>query len=385
MQIFDYFEPVDFSQFPELENSAGKYSLGRSIQNFTEKLSVTTISKARVVVFGVPLDNGEAKKGAAFAPGQIRKELYRLAALNSRLNIADLGNLKPASSQKGTFLALRDVTEYLYELGVVTVVIGGSQDLTVGICDSFKNNRYFSLSCVDAVLDIKKGVETFNSGNFLTRVFKQLPNLFQFNLIGYQNQLVGDKLLSKTQGISNHVRLGKLRDDFSVAEPVIRNTDVLSFDVGAIKYSEAATNRQKNPNGLRGEEACKLAHYAGISSRLKVFGIFEVFPENEKNTIVNKLSAEIIWYFFEGVQNRKNEDINHQDNKITYKVEVDDLEQPIIFLNDPDTNRWWFEVTSIAGKRFVFACAEDDYTTAASNEIPGKWLDYIQKMDQISK
>jgi arginase family enzyme len=385
MQIFDYFEPVDFSQFSELENSTGKYSLGRSIQNFTEKLSVAAIAKAGIVIFGVPFDNNEANSGAALAPGRIRKELYRLATLNNRLNIVDLGNLKPASSHKGTFLALRDVTEYLYELGVVTVVIGGSQDLTVGICDAFRNNRYFSLSCIDAILDTKKGVETFNSGNYLTRIFKQLPQLFQFSLIGYQNHLVGEKLLSKTQGVSDHVRLGKLRDDFSIAEPLMRNTDVLSFDIGAVKYSEAATWRQKNPNGLRGEEACKLAHYAGISDRLKIFGIFEVFPENEENTIIYKLSAEIIWYFLEGCQSRKADDKIASENTITYKVEIDELEQPIIFLNDPDTNRWWYEITSLSGDNAVFACDEEDYRLAASNEIPGKWLDYIQKMDRLSK
>lgn len=385
MEVFDYFEPVDFSQFPELENSAGKYSLGRSIESFTGKLSVTTISKANIVIFGVPLENGDASSGSALAPEKIRKELYHLADLNSKLNIADLGNLKPASSQKGTFLALRDIVEYLNELGVVTVVVGGSQDLTVGVCDAFKNDRFFSLSCVDAVLDIKKGVETFHSGNYLTRIFKQLVNIFQFSLIGYQNHLVGEQLLEKTKGISNHLRLGKLRDDFSVAEPLMRNTDMLSFDVGAIKYSETAIKHQKNPNGLRGEEACKLAHYAGISNRLKIFGIFEVFPENEKNTIIYKLSAEIIWYFLEGCQNRKTDDKIASENTVIYKVEIDELEQPIIFLNDPDTNRWWFEITSLSGDKAVFACSEEDYRLAASNEIPGRWLDYIQKMDRLSK
>jgi len=385
MQVFDYFEPVDFSQFPELENSAGKYSIGKSIEAYTGKLSVSSISKTNVVVFGVPLDNGEPNTGAALAPDGVRKELYRLAALNSKLNIADLGNLKPALSQKGTYLALRDVIEYFYELGITVVIIGGSQDLTVGICDAFKNNRYFSLSCVDAILDIKKGVETFHSGNYLTRIFKQLPHLFQFSLIGYQNHLVGDKLLNKTQGISEHLRLGKLRDNFTVSEPLMRNTDVLSFDVGAIKHSEGGTKRQKNPNGLRGEEACKLAHYAGVSDRLKVFGIFEIFAEKEENSIINKLSAEIIWYFLEGFQTRKIDDRNDSKNKIVYKVELDELEQPIIFLNESETNLWWFEVSSLSGKKSLFACAEEDYRLAASNEIPGKWLAYIQKMDSLSK
>lgn len=385
MQVFDYFEPVDFSRFSELENSCGKYSLGRSVEAFTSKISVSTLSKTDVVILGVPVDNGKTDAGAALSPDRVRMQLYRLAALNSKMNIADLGNLKPASGQKATFLALRDVVEYFYELGVVTVVLGGSQDLTVGICDAFKNDRYFSLSCIDSVLDIKKGVEIFNSGNYLTRIFKQLPHLFQFNLIGYQNHLVGDKLLEKAGGVSGHLRLGKLRNDFSLAEPVMRNSDVLSFDLGALKYSETGGGSQANPNGLRSEEACKLAHYAGISDRLKVFGIFDVLTDNKENLVVAKLASEIIWYFLEGCQTRKKNGKNIEEHRITYKVEIDELEQPIVFFHESESGRWWFEVSSLSGEKTVFACAEEDYRLAAANEIPGRWLGYIQKMDKISK
>ena len=385
MQIFDYFDPVDFSQFPELEKSAGKYSLGYFVESFTKKLSVSNIAKANIVLFGVPLDNGKVDTGAAAAPNLIRKEMYRLAALNSKLNIADLGNLKPASSQKGTFLALRDVVEYLYELGVVTVVIGGSQDLTAGICQAFKNNRFFSLASVDAILDIKKGVETFHSRNYLTRIFKQLPNLFRFSLIGYQNHLVGEKLINKIPDFTEHLRLGMLREKFSVAEPLMRNSDVLSFDMGVLKFSEAPGTPQKNPNGLRAEEACQLARYAGTSGRLKVFGLFETNPVDDINETTIKLAAEIIWYFMEGYKIRKREADFTKENKIVYKVEIDDLDQPIVFLHEQETNWWWFEINSMAGETAVFACSEEDYKLAASNEIPGKWLDYIQKMDALSK
>ena len=385
MEVFDYFDPVDFSQFAELENSAGKFSLGNNVESFTTKLSVSNISRANVVIFGVPVDNGKVETGAAQAPGLIRKELYRLAALNPKLNIADLGDLKPASGLKGTFLALRDVIEYLYELGVATVVIGGSQDLTTGICEAFKNNRFFSLTAVDAILDIKKGVETFHSGNYLTRIFKQLPNLFRFSLAGYQNHLVGEKLINKTPVIAEHLRLGVLRTNFLVAEPMMRNTDVLSFDMGALKFSEAPGTPQQNPNGLRGEEACQLSRYAGTSDRIKVFGLFETTPENDKQGTTVKLAAEIVWYFLEGCVIRKREAGFNKENKIVYKVEIDEMDQPLVFFHEQETNRWWFEINSVAGETAHFACSEEDYKVASSNEIPGKWLDYIQKMDGISK
>ncbi|MFW5821762.1 MAG: arginase family protein [Tangfeifania sp.] len=385
MEVFDYFDPVDFSQFTDLENSVGKFSLGNNIGAFTTNLSVSNISRANVVIFGVPADNGKVETGAALAPGLIRKELYRLAALNSKMNIADLGDLKPASGRKGTFLALRDVVEYLNELGVAIVVIGGSQDLTTGICEAFKNNRFFSLTAVDAILDVKKGVETFHSGNYLTRIFKQLPNLFGFSLVGYQNHLVGEKLINKIPGIAEHLRLGMLRSNFLLAEPVMRNSDVLSFDMGALKFSEAPGTSQQNPNGLRGEEACQLSRYAGSSDRLKVFGLFGTAPENDVQGTTIKLAAEIIWYFLEGCVTRKGCADFNKENKIVYKVEIDEMDQPLVFFHEPETNRWWFEINSMAGETAHFACSEDDYKVASSNEIPGKWLDYIQKMDGISK
>lgn len=385
MEVFDYFDPVDFSRFDANDKSLGKYSLGASVESFTTKLTASTISSAKVVLFGVPVFNGEYNPAPSSTPNLVRQELYRLAALNSNLNIADLGNLKPTGSLKGTLLAIRDVVEYFAEMNIVSVIIGGSQDLTVGVCDAFVNNRFFSLSAVDAMLDIKKGVEAFHSSNYLTRVFKNLPKLFQFNLIAYQNHLVGQKLIEKTPGLTEHLRLGQLRENFFQSEPLMRNTDVLSFDVGAIKYTEAPAATQTNPNGLRGEEACQLARYAGMSERLKNFGVFELNPASDNNLITVKLAAEIIWYFLEGCTTRNDENLQPADNSVVYKVEIDDLDQPLVFFNEPATKRWWFEVNSVAGETHLFACSEEDYRQAAANEIPHKWLRYVQKMDGLSK
>jgi len=181
------------------------------------------------------------------------------------------------------------------------------------------------------------------------------------------------------------LRLGVLRTNFLVAEPLMRNTDVLSFDMGALKFTEAPGTPQQNPNGLRGEEACQLARYAGTSDRIKVFGLFETTPENDRQGTTVKLAAEIIWYFLEGCVIRKREAGFNKENKIVYKVEIDEMDQPLVFFHEQETNRWWFEINSVAGETAHFACSEEDYKVASSNEIPGKWLDYIQKMDGLSK
>jgi formiminoglutamase len=379
MNLPDYFEPVDFTAIATEDNPLGKYSLGPEIEKNTQKFAQTNLASLDIVLIGVPVENGEQKKNGT--PDKIRKALYKLAAFYNKLKIADLGNLKPATSAKGTFLALRDVIEYLREMNTVAVILGGSQDLTTGICEAYSNNRFFWLAAVDATLDIKKGTEVFDSTNYLTRVFKKLPNLFHFNLIGYQTHLVGEKLIGQTKGIGEHLRLGQLRDDFSKAELLLRNADVLSFDMSALKYTDAPSTSQKNPNGLRGDEACQLARYAGLSPILSTFGLFNITEnKNSANDITVHLAAEIIWYFLEGVSGRKN-----PGERTVYKVEIDGLEHPVIFLHEKETDRWWFEVQSVSGEKLEVACTEFDYRKAAANEIPGRWLTFIQKMDGLSK
>jgi formiminoglutamase len=378
MNLPDYFEPVKFSQFNLTENTLGKYAFGPSLKRNTEKLSGENMSRLNAVIFGVPFENGKIQKRNDNSPDKIRTALYKLASFEHSFNIADLGNLKPATSAKGLFLALRDVVEYLKELKVVTIVLGGSQDLTLGICEAFKNEKFFWLSVADAELDVKKGIETFGSTNYLTRIFKDIPHLFQFSLIGYQSHLIGEKLLQKTAGIGEHLRLGQLRDEFSQAELLLRNSNVLSFDMGAVKYSEAPFSQEKNPNGLRSEEACQLSRYAGLSPNTAVFGLFET--KNDKNSSNSNLAAEITWYFLDGLLKRKT-----MGKRTTYKVEVEGVDHPVVFRHEPESDRWWFEVQSVSGEVLEVACSEKEYRKAAKNEIPGRWLRFIQKMDGLSK
>jgi len=311
--------------------------------------------------------------------------LYWLAGFQTKINIADFGNLKTAKTQKAIQLALRDVVEYLKDLGVVTVVLGGSQDLSFGISQAFKLQRFYTLSCIDSVFDVKKGTESFDSSNFLSRIFRTQSNLFQFSLLAYQSHLVPLYLFSKTMGVGEHCRLGLLRDDISLAEPLLRNTDFLSFDMGALRFSEAPGTMYINPNGLHGEEACQLAKYAGLSEKLSVFGLFGINLLKEKDGITIKLSAEIIWYFLEGWTNRRNEIGAQSGSRIKYKVEVKDIEQPLVFLQCPETFRWWMEVQSIKGEKVQIACSEREYRQASDNEIPELWLKYVQKIDEFSK
>ncbi len=380
MNLNDYFDPVDFIHLSDENSPLGKYALGNAVEVPNNAVSLKSLMKTNVVILGVPETNGVRQKKGASSPDRIRRALYRLSSFEGNLKVIDLGNLKPAKSSKGTLLALRDIIEYLNELNIVTVVLGGTQELTLGICEAYKNEPFFWLSTIDAALDVKKGTETFSSKNYLTRLFRKFPQLFQFSLIGYQQHLTGELLLQRTSSIGSHLRLGALRDNIKQAELLLRNTNVLSFDLGAIKYNEAPATSSRNPNGLYGEEACQLAHYAGLSPRLSVFGLFEIIIENDKDGLTTALAAEIIWYFLKGISARKQSVL-----RTAYKVEIEGMEHPIVFRHERELNRWWFDVQAITGETIEIACSEEEYRQAAANEIPERWLRFIQKMDTLSK
>lgn len=383
MNLLHYFDAINFTEFSGDISYNWKFSLGATIEKHTLKLHDGNVKNVEMAIVGVPFDTCNNECTISNVPNQIRKELYQLTSLG-KINIIDFGNLKQAKSQKGNYLSLRDVIDYLNELGVTTLVLGGSQDFSYGVCQAYRNNKFFSFCAIDAYLDVKKGKETFNPYNYLSRVFTTQPNIFQFSLLGYQSHLVAREYFTKTRGVNHHIRLGLLRKDLSLADPVFRNSDFLTFDLGTLKHAEAP-GRYKLPNGLHSEDACQLAKYAGLSNRLQVFGLFGIDAKVEGVEITIKLAAQVAWYFIQGFLQRNTLKPEDKNGFTVHKVEIAELNHPLSFYKNTETKQWWLEVNSIANKANYIACSEKDYLDASHNEIPEFWLKYIQKIDELLK
>ncbi len=383
MNLLHYFDAVDFPAMAKDISYNWKYSLGACIEKQTLKLCDETVKDVEVAIVGVPFETIHNDCQIVDVPNQIRKELYQLAGLGN-LNIIDFGDLKNASSLKGNFLALRDVIDYLNELGIVTLILGGSQDFSYGVCQAFRNNKFFSFCTIDAFLDVKKGNQTFSPDNYLSRIFNNQPYIFQFSLLAYQRHYVANEYFSKTKGLNSHLRLGELRDDLTLADPVFRNSDFLSFDFSAIKHSDAPGEKFL-PNGLRNEEACQLAKYAGLSNRLKVFGLFGISPNVQHTKLTMKSAAQVLWYFIDGYLKRSRLTLENGDGFEVNRVEIAELNSPIIFYKNMETGQWWVQVQALNNAIIYVACTKKDYLTACNDEIPGFWLKYIQKIDELLK
>ena len=175
--------------------------------------------------------------------------------------------------------------------------------------------------------------------------------------------------------------MSQVSNSISIAVPVFRDADVVTFDLNAVKSADSGNILTFVPNGFNGKEICSLSRYAGISDKVKCFGLF-----NHNGTIQESvLIAQVIWYFVEGFNFRviENPTIN-QNNYLRYIVPVDDLE--LIFIKSAKTERWWIEIPFITNvnnklKRItLLPCSYDDYLRACDQEIPERWWKAQRKL-----
>lgn len=376
--IMHYFNPVDFDNLKNTILHPGGSPLLKKIEKNTKSITDKNFHKIKLAIFGLPDKNNDYT-----ITDSIRTEFYSLAEFNPPLEIVDFGNLKLSSGKKATLLALRDITGYLLEFGITALVIGSTEDNSIGICKAFDQKPFFTFSSVSPLLDFKKGKESLNETNYLYTLFGDIKNLFQFNLIAYQEHLVSKTQLNKAVKFGQHLRLGEFRDNPQLAEPFIRDTNFLSFDMDAVKFTESPANQFINPNGLTCNEACHLAYFAGLSQNLSVFALFNSFTSIDTNKLSPKLAAQIIWYFIHGCCNRQFIQAPSPEKLITYNVTIKKLENPLLFYKETDSNRWWMEIKSLKGQTLKRACTERDYQEASNDEIPELWLKYMQKLDEV--
>ena len=97
--------------------------------------------------------------------------------------------------------------------------------------------------------------------------------------------------------------MGKIIKNIEITEPVLRDADIVSLDINAIKSADLGFYSHFQPNGFDGREVCALARYAGLSDRVSSFGVFNIDSNSEKSLLL----TQILWYFVEGFNFRMNE------------------------------------------------------------------------------
>jgi len=368
LDLIEFLEPVPVHELNDDEGYTDG-QLAKHINIFTDELP--EIEHADIILLGITEFRGngyfESDNNAA---NIIRKHLYRLHYWHTDIIIADLGNVKKGASIKDSYAAIKTILTEMLRLNKTVLLLGGSHDITLAQYYAYiELNQQVEATCVDAMIDLR-GESPIRSENFLMEMLTGEPNMVKhYNHIAFQSYFVHPRMLETMDKLRfDCYRVGTVTENIDEMEPVMRNSHMLSFDVSAIKYSDAPANKNC-PNGLTGIEACMLTRFAGLSKQMSSVGIYGYRPQDDIEELTAKQISQMIWYFIDGKNRCKQEaDFKERNNFNEYHTAFTEVET--IFLQSKRTNRWWMQLPDSS----FIACSYNDYVKASNNEIPERWL-----------
>lgn len=376
---FDFLTPIKDTIIAHLVLQSAQ-SLGRNIAIHSSQNGLPELNKVQIAIFGVLEDrNAQDNLGCGENLDAVRKHLYQLFPGNWHTNIADLGDIQKGNSVNDTYFAVNKLITYLLKQDIIPVVIGGSQDITYAnyrAYDSFEQT--VNIVSVDGKFDIGSADDELNSRSYLSKIVMDEPtNMFNFSNIGYQTYYNSQEELDLLESLFFEAyRLGEVKD-LTKVEPILRDADMVSIDIGSIRQSEAPANNNCSPNGFYGEEICAISRYAGISDKVTSFGIYEYNPRQDRNYQTAHLISQMIWYFIEGVNYRAKD--YPYSTKETYQkfIVLADNDDPINFYKSDKSGRWWMEINILTNNKYkrhtLIPCTYQDYLEATEQKVPERW------------
>ena len=391
MEIAHYFDPVDLLDFTPAADGPAHIRMGDVIKFHDSTTDFPDYVSADIAIIGIPEErNAVNNEGCALGCDFIRRHLCHLFPGNFKPNVVDLGNVKKGFAISDTYFAVSSVIAELLRHNTLPIIIGGSQDLTFAHYQAYENlGQIINIVSVDSMFDIGKAEEEIDSRSFLSSIILHQPNfLFNYANIGYQTYFVDQEALSLMKSLMfDTFRLGVVRHNLEETEPIVRNADLVTFDISAIRGADASGNGNASPNGLTAEEACQITRYAGLSDKLTSIGFFEMNPKFDRGGQTAQLVAQMIWYFLDGYYNRLKDFPSADDEDYTrYHVTISDHKEELVFFKSKKSDRWWMEIPLQSDMKIRYRrhhlvpCSYLDYKTACNNEIPDRWWLVYQKL-----
>ena len=322
---------------------------------------------------------------------KIRQQLYNYhLAKGNTLKMADLGIIKKGASTSDTYAALEDITAEIQKKGKLLLIIGGTQDLTYANYLGYKKlEQTINVACIDQKIDLEISSEApISSNNFINHLLTFQPSfLFNFSILGCQQYYISEEQLNLFDELYfDYLRLGELNNNIKLAEPYLRNSDIISLDMSSIRRAEFSGSTDNGPNGFFANEICQIAKYAGISDKLSSFGAYNFSKKLENHEV--ELSAQIFYFIIDGYCRRKKDyPIGTKKNHVKYAVFHEELNHNLVFHKSPKSQRWWLEVPYPPLKDFKFErhnlvpCDYEDYLTAQKGLIPDLWWKTYRKLN----
>lgn len=391
MDLSALFLPVEFDKLGLSFSRTDNQLLLNTIV-FNDGQDEPDLSDVRIVIMGIPESrNSYQNHSSSLAPDEIRRQFYRLYCWDKKVNILDLGNLIIGETPEDTYTILSDIIAFFLDAHIIPIILGGSNDLAYACYRGYERlERVVNIVSVDARFDLGEEDAAIKSNAYLNKIILQQPNyLLNYSNIGYQTYMNSPESMELMKKLYFETyRVGMIRQNMEETEPIVRNAEMMSIDISAVRKPDAPGNPHGSANGFYGEEICQIARYAGLSDNLSSFGIYEYDPTLDYHNQTSQLISHIIWYFVEGYINRLNDiSFKNKNNYTRHSVTVSESTNELIFYRSKKSGRWWMIVPIIniqknTEQKYFLPCSKEDYETACGDKIPERWWRAFQKLNR---
>ena len=330
------------------------HRVGRGVEVLTE--AADQVTTYRVALFGTDE-----------SADRVRTALYAMTAHAHPLPIIDLGNLRNPTPGFGVGLV-----EELLAAGLIPLWIGGANRV-VNAARAAHQKIFTRTALCEAH---PRGGQNEGEATTLT------DSLRYTHLGGQAHQLPHQRRTALDARGDTGLSLGQLRTNLERAEPLIRNADWLGVHAGVLRESCLPTVAQPSAVGLTVEELCQLAFYGGISDRLVGCSIDGWLPERDADGRSTRAVATVLWYFLDGVAQRKGDFPVSKTHMTEYVVSPAEGAGPLTFWKSERSGRWWVEVEETArpqSQKQLLACNYEDYERAVNGTLTAYLLALLHR------
>ncbi|MBK7476021.1 MAG: arginase family protein [Haliscomenobacter sp.] len=347
-----------------VEEPLATWHLGSHLRIYTEA-GLPSLKGVRIALVGI----GEKDANAA------RTALYSLSYPFEGLKIADLGNIR-----KNNLSFIIPALAELMEARILPVLIGNDPYFGLSLYKAAQQVlKHISLVVADERIRFRPQAKEARDHLLNELILNEESQLFHLGVIGYQTHYTPPEVLREMERRNfDIVRLGFAKTNFSEVEPIVRDGDLCFVNLSVLKEADAPGQSSPSPSGFILEEACQVCRYAGMSDKLKAFGLFGFRSSMDRKTQTAQAVAQMIWYFLDGFHHRKGDFPASVEGLVEYVVDLKQLDYQLTFWKSQKTGRWWIQVPVKTARKHqrhrLIPCSYNDYKQACQDELPERLI-----------
>jgi formiminoglutamase len=287
-----------------------------------------SLSPGQPVILGFPQDEGvrrnHGRPGAATAPAEIRRWLYRLTPWDvlrgadlTRLRLLDLGDVRCDADLERSQQALGEIIAQVLAARAIPIVLGGGHETAFGHFLGYAASGLpVGIINLDAHLDVRLTLDGLgHSGSPFRQAMEHAASPLRgdrYVCLGVQPHSTSrDHLVYALQQGATVRWSAQVRDTLCqhfdhererltrAGCPVYVTLDADVVHVGDVPGASAP-----NALGLSGAELIACARLAGESPNVTSFDIVEINPAFDRDGQSARWAALVVWYFLVGLVHR---------------------------------------------------------------------------------